>query len=307
MHLKTALVLPCLVAGVLGETHQIKGSLSKFKAVSSVEGKDATEKVYQSCKELDQYGNKVSDGSVCVSKLLELTFLAMTAGEDVMLIKNNTVLDAHPTVEAATDSTTAAISSQSTAPENYGANSKRNDVEGDEMLLKRMNDRISQRSRGEHPVRVVHVGASDVHPRDGIAVRTDVRSEDAVLHVHTNGSHATAAFERSASLQLDRRDEVTTQRHKYQFSEGAKGIKMQLQWAEDKDGCDVSPRDLGIFASAFGFGDGKAEPAFKESDSWKYVVCDTKDSAKLFHGKLISQTVDTDLGYEGGDDSMDCE
>lgn len=80
MHLHTALVLPCLFAGVLAETHQIKGSLSKFKAVSSVDGKDATDKVYNSCKELDQDGSKVSDGSVCVSKLLELTFLAMTAG-----------------------------------------------------------------------------------------------------------------------------------------------------------------------------------------------------------------------------------
>ncbi|KAM0724050.1 hypothetical protein Q7P37_000230 [Cladosporium fusiforme] len=306
MHLQTALVLPCLVAGVLAETHQIQGSLSKFKAVSSVEGKDVTEKVYQSCKELDQDGNKVSDGSVCVSKLLELTFLAMTAGEDVMLIKNNTVLDTHPTVEASTDSATTADPSHSATPENYGANSKRNDVEG-EMLLKRMNDRISQLSRGKHTVRLVHVGASDVHPRDGIAVRTDVRSEDAVLRVHTNGSHATAAFERSAFPQKDRRDEAMTQTHKYEFSEGAKGIKMQLQWAENKNGCDVSPRDLGVFASAFGFGDGKTEPAFKESDSWKYVVCDKKENAKLFQGKLISQKIDTDLGYEGGDDFMDCE
>lgn len=307
MHLQTALVLPCLLAGVLADTHQIKGSLSKFKAVSSVEGKDATDKVYQSCKELDQDGNKVSDGSVCVSKLLELTFLAMTAGEDVMLIKNNTVLDTQPTVEAASDSTTTANPSQSAAPENYGASSKRNDIVESEVILKRMNDRISQRSRGDHPVRVVHVGASNVHPRDGIAVRTDVRSEDAVLHVHTNGSHATAAFERSVAPQVERRDDITTQSHKYQFAEGAKGIKMQLQWGENKDGCDVSPRDLSVFASAFGFGDGKTEPAFKESDSWKYVVCDGKDNAKLFQGKLISQTVDTDLRYEGDDDFMDCE
>ncbi|KAI7722751.1 hypothetical protein KC353_g227 [Hortaea werneckii] len=224
-----------------------------------------------------------------------------------MLIKNNTVLDTHPTVEAAADSITTADPSRSAPLENYGANSKRSDVVEGDMLLERMNERISQRSRGEHPVRVVHVGASNVHPRDGIAVRTDVRSEDAVLHVHTNGSHATAAFERSVAPQMDRRDEIATQSHRYQFAEGAKGIKMQLQWAENKDGCNVSPRDLGVFASAFGFGDGKTEPAFKESDSWKYVVCDRKDNAKLFQGKLISQTVDTDLRYEGGDDFMDCE
>lgn len=316
MHLQTVLVLPCLVAGALAETYQIKGSLSEFKANSSVESTNVTARVYEGCKELDKDGKTVvSDGSVCVSRLLELTLLALTAvpgeQEGIVLAKNSTILEAQPSVEmsSVTATTVTTDPSKSSPAEAYrtSVNSKREDGDRSETLLKRMNDRLSQQAQGKHTVRAVQIGQSEIHPRDGIAVRTNLYSDDTVLHVHTNGSHATAAFMESAASQVDRRDEVSTQNHKYTFSSGVKGMKMQLQWADKKQGCDVSSSDLKIFASAFGFGDGKNEPALKKSDSWKYAVCENKDNTKLFHGKLISEEYDSDLGYEGGDDSMDCK
>lgn len=314
MHLQTLLVIPCLYAGAIAETYQIQGSFSKFKANSSVESTKVTESVYEGCEELGSDGKTVvSKGSVCVSNLLKLSLMALTAapGEEeemVLLVKNNTVTDTQFTAgtsfaTAAATSTTA-DSSQPSASDSYGISLKREEGSTSEVFLKRMNGRLSQQSQGDHTVRAVQVGRSDLHPKDGIAVRTNVQSDDAVLHVHTNGSHATAAFTGIPSSQMDRRDEGTTQNHRYRFFGEVKGIKMQLQWAEDKQGCDVSSSDLSIFASAFGFGDGKNQPAFKKSDSWKYAVC--KDKAKLFQGKLISEKHDTDLGYEGGDDTVDC-
>jgi hypothetical protein len=42
-----------------------------------------------------------------------------------------------------------------------------------------------------------------------------------------------------------------------------------------------------------------------ESDSWKFVVCNTTESVKLFQGKLISLEHASDYSYEEEDD-MDC-
>lgn len=55
-------------------------------------------------------------------------------------------------------------------------------------------------------------------------------------------------------------------------------MEMQLQWAEKKDVCDVSPKDFGVFASVFGFRNGNTEPSCKESGSRK-SVCATEMTA----------------------------
>ena len=72
MRLELAVVLPCLVAGVVVEPHRIEGSISKFKAESLTDDKQWTAEIYDNCRQY--YDNTfVSKDSPCVSALLKTT------------------------------------------------------------------------------------------------------------------------------------------------------------------------------------------------------------------------------------------
>jgi hypothetical protein len=122
MHLQTFLVIPCLFAGAIAETYQIQGSFSKFKASASVESTNVTESIYEGCEELGSDGKTVvSKGSVCVSNLLKLSLMALTAapGEEeemVLLVKNNTVTDAQFTAGTSSATAAATITAGSSQP-----------------------------------------------------------------------------------------------------------------------------------------------------------------------------------------------
>ena len=210
--------------------------------------------------EVKNYGT----GGSYIGALLRGTFLVLFAAPydaPVNVVHNDTVLDPQSSVEtsstfAATASSsqstipTLAISSQSkvigtvnlphstvtstigssqsTVPESYGVKLRREDDYAHSVLLASMNYRLSQHLGGRNVIRALDVGESELHPEDGIAIRTNIQGDDAILHVHTNGSHATAEFRKDASLRMTRRDEVVPKASTYRFSGAAFGIKMQI-------------------------------------------------------------------------------
>lgn len=313
MRLAIATILPCLVAGVVIEPHRIEGSFSKFKAENLTESVQWTAEIYDHCRQY--YDNAlVSKGRPCVSELLKTIFTALTfarhADEDVKLVYDNIGFETRPKPETnstPTSSTLAAKPSESADLDSYGAKFERGDGVVNDILLRRINSYNQRQSGDAHMVRAVKVGHSMVHPRDGISVRTNVHSDDTTLHVHTNGSHATAMFEKTALSQMNRRDEGPAPKMQFQFGNDVEGIKGQIRWAiDDERKRYVSSSDLDYFTTAFGHGDRQSNTAFMESDSWKFVVCNTTENVKLFQGKLISLENASDYSYEEEDD-MDCD
>ena len=312
MRLELAVVLPCLVAGVVVEPHRIEGSISKFKAESLTDDKQWTAEIYDNCRQY--YDNTfVSKDSPCVSALLKTTLTALTIArhvdENVRLVDEDKGFETEPKPETnstSISSTLTAEPSQSADLDSYGTTFERGDGVENDVLLRRINSYNWRQTDDAHMVRAVQVGHSMVHPRDGISVRTNVHSDDTTLHVHTNGSHATAMFEKTTLSQMNRRDEVSAPKVQFKFGNDVEGVKVQIRWAsDDEQKRYVSSSDLDFFTTAFGHGDGQNDPAFMKSNSWKFVVCNTTESVKLFQGKLISLEHASDYSYEEEDD-MDC-
>ena len=313
MRLAIATILPYLVAGVVIEPYRIEGSFSKFKAENLTDGVQWTAEIYDHCRQY--YDNAlVSKGRPCVSELLKTIFTALTfarhADENVKLVYDNIGFETRPKPETdstSTSSTLAAKPSQSADLDSYGAKFERGDGVMNDVLLRRINSYNWRQSDDAHIVRAVQVGHSMVHPRDGVSVRTNVHSDDTTLHVHTNGSHATAMFEKTAMSQMNRRDEGPAPKMQFQFGNDVEGIKAELEWAsDDEQKRYVSSNDLDFYTSAFGHGDGHDDPPFMKSNSWKFIVRNTTDSVKLFQGKLISLQHPSDYSYEEEED-MDCD
>lgn len=297
--------------------------------------------LYESCTELDQDGGLVSMGRGCVATLLLNTYqvlFAATHVQPVDVVHNDTVFDQRPsvgkssttpatslaqsnvaTIASSSFSTVATItssfgstvtlttsSSHSTVSGTYGAKLKRESDLANSMLLESMNDRLSQQLGGRHTIRALDIGESHLHPKDGIAIRTNIHGDDAVLHVHTNGSHATAEFKKDATLQMTRRDQDLAKAHSFRFSEGAFGIKMQVNKINR---ANASTSDMNAYWNAFGYGNGEIDPApaFTNSDSWKFVVCGVDGWTQLIAGKVIVLEGPSDYGYEPYEESIACE
>jgi hypothetical protein len=192
-------------------------------------------------------------------------------------------------------------SSQSTVPESHGVKLRREDDYARSVLLDNMNGRLSL--GGRNVIRALDVGESELHPEDGIAIRTNIRGDDAVLHVHTNGSHATAEFRKDTTLRMMRRDEVVPKASTYRFSGGAFGLKMQITRG-NKD--DLSLNDVYAYWNAFAYGNGEDVPALKGSDSWKFAVCDVSGWMQLA-GKVIALERPSDYEYESYDEFIACK
>ena len=295
--------------------------------------------LYDGCSEFDQDDKLVSTGGSCIAALLRDTFevlLAAPYDEPVNVVHNDTVLDPQSSVETSSTSAVTASSSQSTipalatssqskvigtvnlprstvtstigssqstVPESYGVKLRREDDSAHSVLLHSMNDRLSHHLGGRNVIRALDVGESEFHPEDGIAIRTNVRGDDAVLHVHTNGSHATAEFRKDTTLRMMRRDEVVPKASTYRFSGGAFGLKMQITKG-NKAG--LSLNDVDAYWNAFAYGNGEDVPALKRSDSWKFAVCDVSGWMQLA-GKVIALERPSDYGYEGYDEFVACK
>lgn len=273
--------------------------------------------LYNSCKEFDQDGDLVSIGKSCIATLLWSTYqvlFAATQVQPVDIIHNGTLLDEKTSTEGGFSVTTATIttegavmtapsSSQSTSLQNYEVKLKRQSDLTNSMLLESINDGLPGQIGGKLGVRALDIGESELHPTDGIAIRTNIHGDDAVLHVHTNGSHATAEFKKETDSRMTRRDQDVSMAHSFRFSEKAFGIKMQVNKISR---VNASMSDMHAYWNAFGYGNGEVDmaPAFNGSDSWKFVVCDKVWG--VIAGKVIALEGPSDYGYESVDESVSC-
>jgi hypothetical protein len=328
MYIRTLIVLPCLFASALATTHNLTGSFSKFKAESMKAEDHAVEDLYNSCNELDHDGNLLSVGESCVATLLWSTYQVLHAATQVQpvnVIHNGTVLDgkgsndevvsvstAETTAEAsvmtAPSSSSSSVSlttssGQYTSPQTYEAKLKRQRDITDSIFLERINEELSEQGGGRLGVRALDVGESEVHPSDGIAIRTNIHGNNAVLHVHTNGSYATAEFKKENGSYVTRRDQDASIAHSFRFSEESFGVKMQVNKISR---VNASLSDMHAYWNAFGYGSGEAhmDPAFRGSDSWRFIVCD--ESWGVIAGKVIALEGPSDYVYESIDDTIDC-
>lgn len=308
MRFQTNFVLPCVISGTLAVPHYFEGSFSSFKALSVMPGADITKELYDSCTGFDTSGKAVSTGKVCVGELLKDTLavlLATSAGMQTPAnaVSNDTVLDVGPASDSSYVVTTSASSQQAAATQATVSKYKRMGDPGESALLKRVNDNLSEVLHGEHSIRAVSVGHSDIHPTDGIAIRTNVQDSGAFFHVHSNGSHATATLNRDASSRMRPRGQDATGKRSYEFSEDMWGVKVQINKGS---GGVLSMSDLDAYITAFTYGNGESEPAFKESDDWKISVCDKDRKVQLLFGKVVSLQRPSDNGYEHPEDWMNC-
>jgi hypothetical protein len=328
MYIATLIVLPCLFASAFATTHNLTGSFSKFKAESMKAENHAVEDLYNSCKELDQDGNLLSVREGCVATLLWSTYQVLHAAtqvQPVAVIHNGTVLNEKASNEGGVSVSTTEISTEAaamtapssssssvslttssgqyTSPQTYESKLKRQRDITDSILLERINDELSEQGGGRLGVRALDIGESEVHPSDGIAIRTNIHGNNAVLHVHTNGSYATAEFKKENSSYVTRRDQDASIAHSFQFSEKSFGVKVQVNKISR---VNVSLSDMRAYWNAFGYGSGEVnmDPAFRGSDSWRFIVCDK--SWGVIAGKVIALEGPSDYVYESIDDTIDC-
>ena len=329
MHLKGLIVLPCLLTSAFATTHNLTGSFSKFKAESMKSEERSVQDLYNSCNEMDQDGNLLSTGKVCVATLLWSTYQVLHAATQVQpvdVIHNGTVINEEASNEEIIPITTAAVttgaavaiapnssplsvspttsSRQPSSPQTYKSKPNQQRDITDSLFLERINDKLLEQQYGDRlAVRALDTGESELHPSDGVAIRTNVHANDAFLHVHTNGSHATAEFKKETGSRMLRRDQDVSIAHSFQFSEKSFGIKMQI----NKIGrVNASMSDMHAYWNAFGYGNGEdgTDPAFNGSDSWKFVVCDK--GWQVIAGKVVALEGPSDYVYEPNDEKIGC-
>ncbi|KAL1581873.1 hypothetical protein WHR41_09356 [Cladosporium halotolerans] len=308
MRFQSSFVLPCVISGTFAASHYFEGSFSSFKALSVKPDANTTKELYSSCTGFDASGKAVSTGNVCVKELLWDTLAVLLATSGGMqtpahAVSNDTVLDVGPASVTSLSVTTPTSSQQAAASQATGSKYRRMDDAAQSALLKRVNDNLSEVMHEEHSIRAVSIGHSDIHPTDGIAIRTNVQNSGAFFHVHTNGSHATATLNKDASTSMRRRGQDSAGKHSYEFSKNMWGVKVQINKA---NGGDVSMSDLDAYIAAFTYGNGESEPALKESDDWKISVCDRDRKVQLLFGKVVSLQRPSDNGYERPEDWMNC-
>jgi hypothetical protein len=186
-----------------------------------------------------------------------------------------------PSSSGSVDFASTVVASATTTPP---LKLKRQDSSAKEVVWADLNDQIRRRSEGEHRPRAVHVGPSNLHPTDGLAVRTNVRSGDATLHVHTNGSHATAAFTKDSIPSLGRRDAGSTTGPEFQFEGSPQGLKVQLK-VLDQNAYDI----LLNLTYELGLGKDGLAPKLKGSDSWALALCNNLSNKQTLWGRLIAE------------------
>jgi len=310
MHLPSALLVTGLTIGVLaiypvdGTNYGIESDL--IAAPLAPDTRVAND-IYNHCKELDDDSVQVSEGEECFWNALQYMIQALSDAQSVMRVAllSNTVDNMQSIAYNSHVNTAATVTSSSSELVPSGAaslplKSKRQNESAKEAFSQRLNDQIHRRSEGGRRPRAVHVGHSEERLTDGLAIRTNVRSGDAILHVHTNGSHALAAFTRDALPQLGHRDTASTTGSEYRFG-GAQGLKLEIR-AGDGQAYDM----LSTLLFELAHGKDKTAPKLKESDSWAFVLCRRPDERLMLQGKLIME--DGGAGHDWENEGLiDCK
>jgi hypothetical protein len=271
-----------------------------LQTIPLAEGGDVSNNIYENCKQrYKENGTVISEGPECVQNALDDMIRLLDAahddnGEFVVVLNADT-----KNLERRGNST---VPSQSATAVDKGE--KQDDLEprspiANETFLSNMNERLFRRTANKHNVRAVELSHSDVYPGDGMAIRTNVRSGNATLHVHKNRFYGTAAFEADAIPTVDRRDVLPSGENEYEF-EGAQGLKMQVRWLGERGKLSDSRLCFGIFGSYTYDGMG---PAFRTSDAWAFAGChwdddsdsDSDNDKMIFQGKVVA------LGDGAGD------
>jgi hypothetical protein len=288
MHLQSILLIPIFALSVLADPpiSITKDGVDSYLVVAPLATGDRVAiDVYDKCEERNKDGVQISAGEECLWNAILYMIQALHDAYNLtgVALLSNTVNNMQSIAVNVTDTvTSSAPESVTSATITSPSKLKRQDEIAREVLWAELNDQIHRRSESEHRPRAVHVGHSDLHPTDGLAVRTNVRSGDATLHVHTNGSHATAAFTKDPISPLGRREPALTS--DFQFEGSPQDLKLQLEAVDEKAYKVLS--DL-LYELALGK-DGKV-PKLKESDSWAFALCKNLFEEQTLRGKLVAE------------------
>jgi hypothetical protein len=303
MHLPSALLLPILAAGVLAN-YRVDGTKygydSDLIATSLVPGGRVMNDVYTGCQQLNEKGEQISKGEECVWNGLQYMLQALKDAHNVLqmvALLNNTVSGVQ-SLPPATNRSTASSTSLDSSPSATGLISpklKRRYSSDRQAFLDELNDQISRRSEDGLRPRAVQVSDSEIHPMDGIAIRTNVHNGDATLHLHTNGSHTTAVFKKDIFAPLGRRT-VPWSRHQFR---GPQGMKFQISVAEAKD-----YDKFGTMLSDLAHGEDGMPPRLRGFDTWGLNMCQKPDSMngviELVRAKLVAEDDGAGYDFESG-------
>jgi hypothetical protein len=306
MYLRSLLLLPTLAASVLAN-YRVEGTTygvdSDLIAVPLARGARVTNDIYTRCQELDENGEQISEGEECVWNGLQYMIRALSDAHNALqavALLSNTVSGVEPLPPTTTNSNgtspTVAVSTSSLDSTQSGtglvsSKLKRQDGNVRQASLDQLNDQLRRRSQNGRGPRTVQVIDSEIHPVNGLAIRTNIHSGDATLHVHTNGSHATAAFKRDVLSQLGTRDAVSTPGPRYQFQETTQGLKLEMTVAAEED-----YSIFGTLLSDLAHGKEEMAPKLKESDSWGFVLCRELENLSVLRAKLVAE--DDGAGYD---------
>jgi hypothetical protein len=293
-------MLSITAASVLAD-HQVDGTSSYLVAAPLVPGKMVINDTYTHCEGLNANGEQVSGGEECFWNGLQYMLQALSdAHNDLQAVAllSNTVSGVESLPPATVISkafnpiaTTSTYSLDST-PSTIGSISskmKRQDGNVRQAFLDQLNDQILRRSQDWRGPRAIQISDSEVHPMDGLAIRTNVHSGASTLHVHTNGSHETAAFKKDVVPPPGRRDAVSMPGSRYQF-QGTQGLKLEIQiTAQEHYGM------FGTLLSDLAHGNDQMAPVLKESDSWGFILCKKPENTILLRAKLVAE--DDGAGY----------
>ncbi|KAK5675061.1 hypothetical protein LTS10_012134 [Elasticomyces elasticus] len=216
-------------------------------------------------------GAYISDGTACVTTLLDYMLLAMAG------VSGKNVADA--------SSGSGNVVQEESAPA-IRARSDRDHLE-------RVNTMLASRSDGAGLLQATHVERSSTNP-GVITTHINILGNNTSLAVHTNGSYASAAFTKDPVA--DKRDYLPTNYDYFTFN-GVDGVKIT---AQQLNGTFTDPYyndDLLEHAQNFVQ---SANQNFNTSDAWTYQVCNNTASSPLFYGKIIAELTipEQRLGYE---------
>lgn len=250
------------------------GSFTNFMTYPGISSVDVVGALYAGCLET-QDGSDISTGPICLANLLS-EMLQAVAEVGVSL---RTVAIANSTV-ISLNSSASLESSPSSRP-------KRSDED--------VSNRLSQRYGHAKSIERSNTWAtshSHIYPRDGVAIRMGTRANDGQLHVHTNGSHIVASFDKAdISPTIPKRDKITTFGHEYHFTGDVSGVKVEAE------GFNSFPRDLSADMTAYAYAFATSWD-FASSNYWPYQVCATTSKSKLFNGKIIAELVQPQTNFE---------
>jgi hypothetical protein len=301
MHLQPILLIPILAIGTLANK-PLKitkdGVDSYLLANSLATGERVATEVYEKCREKNRDGVQINAGEKCLWNAVVYMIEALRDAHSFVGIAllSNTVNNMQSIADISSVNVTGPLSPSSSGSVDFASTVvasatttpplklKRQDSSAKEVVWADLNDQIRRRSEGEHRPRAVHVGPSNLHPTDGLAVRTNVRSGDATLHVHTNGSHATAAFTKDSIPSLGRRDAGSTTGPEFQFEGSPQGLKVQLK-VLDQNAYDI----LLNLTYELGLGKDGLAPKLKGSDSWALALCNNLSNKQTLWGRLIAE------------------